>query len=154
MPWREIARYRQVLFVLVRYGFGDVVEQLGLERVIKLLPRRARPFPDIAGLSRERRIRLMFEELGATFVKLGQLLSTRPALLTPWLEEERSGLQDDVPAVPPAAVEQLLAEEFPGIPARERFLEFDPVPIAAASIGQVHRAKLSDGTPVAVKIRR
>jgi ubiquinone biosynthesis protein len=154
LPFRELARYRQVLFVLVRYGFGDVVEQLGLQRLIRLLPRRAHSPSNLTGMSRERRIRLVFEELGPTFVKLGQVLSTRPDLLTPELEEELSRLQDDLPAVPPADVEELLAEEFPGIAPRDRFRDFDPVPIAAASIGQVHRATLADGTPVAVKIRR
>lgn len=96
---------------------------------------------------------MALEELGATFIKLGQVLSTRPDLLPTEYQAELAKLQDAAPPVDWAAVRPLLEEEL-GRPVEEVFAHFDPVPLAAASIGQAHGATLPDGTEVVVKVRR
>ena len=103
--------------------------------------------------TRPAHLRLALEELGTTFIKLGQILSTRADLLPPEYLVELTKLQDSAPAVPFEAIRETLVSEL-GQPIEDVFAEFDPVPLAAASIGQAHAAKLPDGTEVVVKIRR
>jgi ubiquinone biosynthesis protein len=98
-------------------------------------------------------LRLALEELGTTFIKLGQILSTRADLLPPEYLVELTRLQDSAPPVPFEAIQQVLVAEL-GQPIEAVFVEFDPVPLAAASIGQAHAACLQDGTEVVVKVRR
>ena len=147
------ARYRQIASTLARHGLGYLVGMLGLERFVPfhrgLLkhPRRA------ARYTRPEHIRMAFEELGATFIKLGQILSTRTDLLPPEYLAEFAKLQDAAPTVPIEGVRAILVAEL-GRPFEEVFATFDPVPLAAASIGQAHAATLHDGTEVVVKVRR
>ncbi|WP_406677585.1 ABC1 kinase family protein [Moorella sp. ACPs] len=143
----HLHRYRQVVNVLARYGFGYLLDQLGLGELILRQPRREAP------LSPGARLRLALAELGPTFIKLGQILSTRPDLLPPEIIAELARLQDQVPPFPFAEVKQTVEKEL-GQPLEQLFHEFDPEPLAAASIGQVHRATLPEGDQVIVKVQR
>lgn len=150
---RHYRRYREVAEALLRHGFGYVVDQLELRH---LLPLRRRLFggePTPHPLSPGLRLRRVMEELGPTFVKLGQALSTRADLLPPDILEQLSRLQDQV-APFPAAEGIRLVEEETGKPLGATFATFDEQPLAAASIAQVHRATLPTGEPVVVKLRR
>lgn len=146
-------RYRQIAAILARHGLGYLVDRLGLGRSLPfhrgLLghPRRRAPY------TRPEHVRMALEELGATFVKLGQILSTRPDLVPPDYQAELAKLQDAVPPVPSDAIMDAIAAEL-GRPVAATFATFDPQPIAAASIGQAHAATLPDGTAVIVKVRR
>ena len=148
---RDLPRYRQILAALVHYGYQDVLSALnleGLSRPIEWVARNEPPPPE-----RHKRARLLCEDLGPTFVKLGQVLSTRPDLLPEAYIAELSQLRDNVAPFPSDDAETILVEEH-GRPPSETFAEFDREPVASASISQVHRARLHDGSLVAVKIRR
>lgn len=149
---RDLPRYRQILATLIKYGYRDVVSALHLEGLVRPFERAALG-EDVPPRERPRRLRLVCEELGPTFIKLGQLLSTRPDLLPEAYTTELASLRDDVRAVPFAEVETILLEEY-GRPLSEVFASIDPEPVASASISQVHRAVLPDGRPVALKVRR
>jgi ubiquinone biosynthesis protein len=149
----HLGRYRQIAEVLVRHGLGFIVGIVGLERFLPF-PRGllGHPTPP-GGPSPAARLRMALEELGTTFIKLGQILSTRADLLPPEYQAELARLQDQAPPVPTETIRDILTEEL-GRPIEEVFATFDPVPLAAASIGQVHAATLRDGTEVVVKVRR
>lgn len=153
--YRHINRYRQILTVLFKYGFGDIVDRLNigqyLEVGMQMVSKKRRDRVD--ALSREVRIRMMLEELGPTFVKLGQILSTRPDLIPINLITELSKLQDEVPPFPAAEAKEIIQNEL-NIPLAQVFGRFDEFPFAAASIGQVHRAQLKSGEEVIVKVQR
>ena len=149
---RDLPRYRQILATLIRYGYRDVVTALHLEGVVRPIERAALG-PDAAPHDRPRRLRMVCEDLGPTFVKLGQLLSTRQDLLPEAYTAELAFLRDEVKPFSFAEAEAILVEEF-GRPASELFAEIDPEPVASASISQVHQARLADGRKVALKIRR
>src|SRR5437868_4765826 len=148
---RNLGRLSEIAQVAVRHGFGYWFDT---HRLTDLFPRRA-PRLDVDGQPSQRRQRLreMLDELGPTFVKFGQLLSTRPDVLPPDIVAELRGLQDDVRPFPLADVEKVVEEDL-GLSVDKLFAEFDPRPIAAASIGQVHRATLPNGKRVAVKVQR
>lgn len=148
---RNLDRIRQIGEVAIKHGFGYFLERYELA---DLLPwRRKLLGPPLQGESRGRRVRMLLEELGPTFVKFGQLLSTRPDLLPPDIITELRELQDAVGAIPFADVDEVVRAEF-GLSIRQLFISFDREPLAAASIGQVHRAVLPTGETVAVKVQR
>jgi ubiquinone biosynthesis protein len=136
----NIGRLGEIAQVAVKHGFGSLLEG------------RRSPAGSVDAI-RGRHLREMLDELGPTFVKFGQLLSTRPDIVPPDIIAELRGLQDDVRAFPFADVERVIAEDLKQ-PIGRLFLEFDETPMAAASIGQVHRALLPNGKQVAVKVQR
>jgi ubiquinone biosynthesis protein len=142
-------RRRQIVGVLVRHGWGYLMEASGLEHLTALEPHLEAQQHATA----PERLRLALEELGPTFIKLGQVLSTRPDLLAPEFRVELAKLQDDAPHLPSDVVRELIRTEL-GSEPESVFAAFDSVPLAAASIGQAHAAAMSDGTEVVVKIRR
>jgi ubiquinone biosynthesis protein len=149
---RNLSRYRRILSVLARHGFGSVLESLQMDRYFSL-PRRLLKQEPVPQYSPAEHLRLAMEELGPTFVKLGQILSTRPDLLPPEFIQELSKLQDTVPPAPWEAVHALITDEL-GKEPEQLFAEIDPTPIAAASLAQVHPATLRNGSPVVVKVQR
>lgn len=148
--YRQGKRLKDVLAILVRNGLGDVVEAIRGER------KRRSEVPTLSDAgdrsARPARVRKAIEELGPTFVKLGQVLSTRSDLLPPDYLTELTKLQDAVPPFPSEEAEALIEREL-GAPVDEVFETFGREPMASASLGQVHRARL-DGRDVAVKIQR
>lgn len=153
--YRHLNRYRQILTIFFKYGFGDLVELLKIEQYIEvglqLISKKRRGRID--RFSRAERVRMALEELGPTYIKLGQVLSTRPDLIPVDFINELSKLQDDVPPCSYDEMRGVIASEFGRQPA-ELFDRFDETPLASASIGQVYRATLMDGETVAVKVQR
>jgi ubiquinone biosynthesis protein len=152
---RDLPRLHEIASVMIRYGWGDLVRLLGisgaLERAGRVLHWHSTS--EIDQLDASVRIRRALEELGPTFVKLGQLLATRVDMFPPHWITEFEKLHSQVPAVPYDILYPDLVAALKGEPGAV-FAKFDTVPLAAASIAQVHRATLRDGTPVVVKIRR
>ena len=152
---RDLGRLKEILGVMVRHGFGDTVRRLGLadrlERAGQVLnwPHAA----ELARLEPPVQVRLALEELGPTFVKFGQILAGRADLFGPEWIAEFEKLHSHVPALPIDALRPQLREDL-GDEPEAVFAWFDTTPLAAASIAQVHRARLHDGTEVIVKIRR
>ena len=154
---RTIGRLSEIAQVLVRHGFGYFLEA---HRLTDLLPGRSADeriakaaAAQGAASARGQHLRDVLDELGPTFVKFGQLLSTRPDVVPPDIVLELRALQDDVRPFPFADVRRVVETEL-GNTLERLFLEFDPVPVAAASIGQVHAATLPNGRRVAVKVQR
>ena len=149
--YKNLRRYKQIADVLVKYGFNFFVEKL-IEK--KLVPLWIIKKPVVTvDLSPGKRLRLVFEELGPTFIKLGQILSTRADIISEDILQELSNLQDNAPEFPYYLVEDIFYSEF-GMPIDDAFIEFDRKPIAAASIGQAHSARLHSGMEVVVKVQR
>ncbi|MGA9164177.1 MAG: AarF/UbiB family protein [Thiobacillus sp.] len=152
---RDLPRLHEIATVMIRYGGGDLVRLLGisgaLERAGRIL--RWHNASEISQLDAPVRIRRALEELGPTFIKLGQMLATRVDMFPPHWIAEFEKLHSQVPAVPYEVLHADLVAAIKGEPD-EVFAAFDPVPLAAASIAQVYRATLRDGTPVVVKVRR
>jgi ubiquinone biosynthesis protein len=143
-------RETQIAEVLARYELGHLIEVFGLERLVlaerKILHRPPRE-------TQAESLRMALEELGPTFIKLGQALSTRADLLPPEFQAELAKLQDSTRPVPAQLIEETVRDEL-GTSTTDAFASFDPRPLGAASIGQVHAATLHDGTEVVVKVRR
>ena len=152
---RNLGRTSEIVTVMLNHGFSDLVDRIGLRSVWyrsrRLFSRK--PQEPIKHLKLVERIRLTLESLGPTYIKFGQVMSTRPDLVPPEMLAELKKLQESVPPFPSeAAVERLEAEL--GRPIAELFAMFDRTPLAAGSLGQVHRAMTFDGMQLAVKIRR
>jgi ubiquinone biosynthesis protein len=154
---RSIGRLSEIAQVMVRHGFGYFLEA---HKLSDLLPGRSSEdrlasvaAEHGASSTRGQHLREVLDELGPTFVKFGQLLSTRPDVVPPDIVVELRGLQDDVRPFPFEQAERVIEEEL-GNTLERLFLEFEPAPVAAASIGQVHRATLPNGRRVAVKVQR
>lgn len=143
---RRLNRYRTITSILARSGFGYIAHLFG--RVEKGSSELRQ-----SGKTDGKRLRLLLQELGTTFIKLGQIASTRPDLFPPEMIAELAHLQDDVSPFPYQEVERIIEQELGG-KIEELFKHFSPIPLASASIGQVHRAMLYDGTEVVVKVQR
>ncbi len=147
---RNVRRMAEILTILGKYGLADSLSGLHLEWLQEKIA--GLDYARLGTLTREARIRLALTELGPTFIKLGQALSTRVDLIGPELERELAKLQSNTPPDPPETIRATIQAEL-GRPVEELFSEFDEKPMASASIGQVHRARLHDGPVVAVKVR-
>ena len=147
---RNIGRLSEIAQVAVKHGFGYFFER---HRLTDLFPWISRDGSSDMPSDRGRRLREMLDELGPTFVKFGQLLSTRPDIVPPDIVVELQKLQDDVRPIPFVDVRRVIQEDL-GLTIEQAFLEFDEYPTAAASIGQVHHALLPNGERVAVKVQR
>jgi ubiquinone biosynthesis protein len=151
---RHLRRYRQIVGILADYGFGAFLAQVGISERLNLPRRLLRRKPAIVEeLTLGQRIRLAIEELGPTFVKIGQLLSTRSDLLPPDILDELRKLQDQVPPGPWEPIRGVIENEL-GAAVNELFAFIDSVPYASASLGQVHLAIMPDGQEVVVKVLR
>ncbi|MFZ2403508.1 MAG: AarF/UbiB family protein [Methylobacter sp.] len=152
---RDLGRAQEIASVLIRYGFGSFVQGLGIGKALERAGRvlHWQHVEEYVILDTPQRIRRVLEELGPTFIKLGQILATRVDLFPPHYIAEFEKLQDQVPPMP---FEELLPqlEEDLGGSIEEFFATVERQPLAAASIAQVHKAVLKDGTPVILKIRR
>jgi len=153
-PLPELARARRIAEVLIRNGLGHMLQMAGLTNLVPFWrSRRMGPDARTVRLSVPERLRHTLEELGPTYIKLGQMLSTRPDVMPPEYIVELSKLLD---SAPPAAGDEIakIVEEELGEPVADAFKDFDLTPIASASIGQVHLATLHDGSLVVVKAQR
>ncbi|HMQ34487.1 MAG TPA: AarF/ABC1/UbiB kinase family protein, partial [Chloroflexaceae bacterium] len=153
-PVRNLQRYWEVQTTFWRYGLGFLVDREELQRVRPFLARGLGRQPAaVAALSLPERVRLLLQELGPTYVKLGQVVSSQSYVLPEeWLSELRK-LQNEVAPVPYEEVREVIVAEL-GAPPETLYLSFDETPLAAASIGQVHRAVLHSGDEVVVKVQR
>jgi len=152
--YRHLRRYRQIVGVLVKYGFGHILSRMRIFTFLKLGKRfLVREKREIKELGYAQRIRLAMEELGPAFVKFGQVLSMRPFLIPLELVMELTKLQDEVAPFPFPVVKEIAKSELKA-PLEKLFAEFNPVSIASASLAQVHKAKTKDGDEVVVKVQR
>lgn len=152
---KDLSRAQDVATVLIRYGFGGIVNALGVGRALERLGKTLhwQSVEEHAALDTPQRVRRVLEDLGPTFIKMGQILATRLDLFPPAYIAEFEKLLDTVPSLPFEELIPQLQEDIGG-DVDEVFLNIDREPLAAASLAQVHRAVLKDGTPVILKIRR
>lgn len=153
--YRHLNRYRQIITVFIKYGIGEFIDLLKIEQYletgIRMISRRHREQTE--RLSRAERVRMAFEELGPTFIKFGQILSTQPGLIPIDFVNELAKLQDNVPASSFDSIREVLETDL-GAPLETVFRSIDTTPIASASIAQVYAATLASGEKVAIKVRR
>ncbi len=150
--FRDLDRLREIASVLAKHGFGEVLQRLGLE---SLVPGR-REDPEMHAASLGQRLRFVLQDLGPSFVKLGQIASTRADLIPGDVIAELKVLQDDVKTVPWAQIKLEIEEDLGGA-ITDLYEEVDPTPLASASIAQVHKGRFRDGddvVDVAIKVQR
>ena len=153
--YRHLNRYRQILGILFSYGFGEIIEHLKVDQYLNIGFQMISKNRGVRmeRLARAERIRLAIEELGPTYIKLGQILSTRPDLIPSEFAVELSKLQDSIPPFDYSETEKIIFSEF-GVPV-EAFVEnIEKTPLASASIAQVYQAWSKDGEPLAIKVQR
>ncbi len=153
--YRSARRLQQIINVFLKHGFGRIIDQIHLGRYVPFR-KRLKAFgqwPALKGPSVPERLRIAFGELGPSFIKLAQLLSSRPDLITSAFANEFKKLQDEVPPFPVSEAKRIIEEELKK-PVGEIFIDFRDAPVAAASVAQVHHAKLIDGSSVIVKVQR
>ncbi len=148
--YRNLNRWREIIAILSKYGLADWISRLDLDFAKGLLKDRGGEL--LAKHTRETRIRLALVELGPAFIKLGQILSTRPDVVGIELAEELQSLQTDVQPDPPEVAQATIEAEL-GQPIEQIFDDYEPYPMASASIGQVHRAQLKSGLRVVIKVQ-
>ena len=153
--YKNVNRAKEIINVFLKYGFGRIIDQIHFQRFIPLRTRIKTfgQWPALKGPTVPERLRMAFSELGPTFIKLGQLLSARPDLITKPFADEFKKLQDEVPPFPARDAKKIIEEEIRR-PIEKIFLGFDDLPLAAASIAQVHHATLLDGNKVIIKVQR
>ena len=152
--YRHINRYRQILTIIFKYGFGNIIELLKIDEYLEigLQMISSKKRDPVEKLTPQERVRLIFEELGTTFIKFGQILSTRPDLVPLTYIEELENLQDNIPSVPFKQIHDILENQLGNLDLH--FASMEDIPFASASIGQVHLATLITQEKVAVKIQR
>jgi ubiquinone biosynthesis protein len=154
--YRHLRRYQHIIGVILKYGFDNIIHAMHIDQYIES-GLQLIPFVDkhekVEKLTRDQRIRMALEELGPTFIKMGQVLSSRPDLIPVGLLNELAKLQDHVPPFDFDQVKAIIASEF-GKSWDQIFISMDDIPFASASIGQVHRAQIHNNEPVAVKIQK
>lgn len=152
---RDLGRLQEIAVVMIRYGFGDAVQRIGMSGALKKAGRvlNWRTGEEPARMRIPERVRRVLEDLGPTFVKLGQVMATRVDVFGPEWIEEFSRLQEKAPPVEWNEIHAQLTEDL-GQPPEEVFVDLEREPLAAASLAQVHRARLSDGSQVVLKVRR
>ncbi|MCG8637955.1 MAG: AarF/UbiB family protein [Desulfobacterales bacterium] len=154
--YRHLVRYQQIIGIVLKYGFENIIYAMNIDHYIesglRIIP-FTKPLEKVEKFSKYERIRMALEELGPTFVKMGQVLSSRPDLIPVALTKELTKLQDNIPSFDFEQVKNIIASEF-GKPWDEVFYSMEKKPFASASIGQVHKAMLTPDDPIAVKIQR
>ena len=152
VSYKYLGRYREIATVLIKYGFGFIVDKLNKESVAGNVTTHG-PGSSVKKMTTGQRLRFAFEELGPTYIKIGQIISTRKDLFDDDIISELSKLRDDVEKFDDYIAMDLLDKEL-GVSRKEVFSYISESPIAAASIGQVYSARLKDGTDVVIKIQR
>jgi ubiquinone biosynthesis protein len=149
ISFRRFRRYRQIINVFIKHGFSGLIETLRLRRIF----RRRKREVSVSQSPRAKRLRLAFEELGPTFIKMGQMLSNRPDIVPEDIFQELQKLQDQIPPVPAEDIIPEIESQMKA-PIDAIFDDFDKTPLATASIGQVYKARMKNGRQVAIKIQR
>ena len=152
ISYKNLKRYKEIAHILIKYGFSFIVEKLNIEDVAYKIP-ITNPSEDIKSMSTATKIRCVIEELGPTYIKFGQLLSTRKDLFDQDIIDELSKLRDSIEPFDTDIAKDIFKKET-GLNINDIFKEFNETPIGAASIGQVYEGKLKNNEDVIVKIQR